>query len=94
MPLWLLAAAALIGVIRVAITLPLARYGSDFVPIWEAVQRYTYEVIYNSWAYFPCTVMYRFGAQGLLTPEEIADVVAYLLDPESDFNTKPAVGSK
>ncbi|UZX15549.1 sulfur oxidation c-type cytochrome SoxX [Thermus sp. PS18] len=60
----------------------------------EAVQRYTYEVVYNSWAYFPCTVMYRFGAQGLLTPEEIADVVAYLLDPESDFNTKPAVGSK
>ena len=51
-------------------------------------------MIYNSWAYFPCTVMYRFGAQGLLTPEEIADVVAYLLDPESDFNTKPAVGSK
>ncbi|WP_105317678.1 sulfur oxidation c-type cytochrome SoxX [Thermus tenuipuniceus] len=60
----------------------------------EAVQRYTYEVIYNAWAYFPCTVMYRFGAQGLLTPEEIADVVAYLLDPESDFNTKPAVGSR
>ncbi|AEV15642.1 MAG: sulfur oxidation c-type cytochrome SoxX [Thermus sp.] len=60
----------------------------------EAVQRYTYEVIYNAWAFFPCTVMYRFGAQGLLTPEEIADVVAYLLDPESDFNTKPAVGSK
>ncbi|GLV47726.1 sulfur oxidation c-type cytochrome SoxX [Thermus sp. LT1-2-5] len=60
----------------------------------EAVQRYTYEVIYNSWAYFPCTVMYRFGAQGLLTPEEIADVVAYLLDPESEFNTKPAVGSR
>jgi sulfur-oxidizing protein SoxX len=60
----------------------------------EAVQRYTYEVIYNSWAYFPCTVMYRFGAQGLLTPEEIADVVAYLLDPESELNTKPAVGSR
>jgi len=31
---------------------------------------------------------------GGLTPEEIAHVVAYLLDPESDFNTKPAVGSK
>ncbi|AFV76650.1 cytochrome c2 [Thermus oshimai JL-2] len=60
----------------------------------EAVQRYTYEVIYNPWAYFPCTVMYRFGALGGLTPEEIADVVAYLLDPESDFNTKPAVGSR
>ncbi len=47
-PLWLLAAAALIGVIRVAITLPLARYGSDFVPIWEAVQRYTQGIpVYN-----------------------------------------------
>ena len=60
----------------------------------EAVQRYTYEVIYNAWAYFPYRVMYRFGALGGLTPEEIAHVVAYLLDPESDFNTKPAVGSK
>jgi len=57
----------------------------------EAVQRYTYEVIYNTWAYFPCTVMYRFGHNGLLKPEEIADVVAYLLDPASDFNTKPAL---
>lgn len=61
----------------------------------EAIQRYTYEVVYNSWAYFPCTVMYRFGVHALLTPEEIADVVAYLLDPASDFNTKPAAtGSK
>jgi len=57
----------------------------------EAIQRYTYEVIYNAWAYFPCTVMYRFGHNGLLKPEEIADVVAYLLDPTSDFNTKPAL---
>ncbi len=56
----------------------------------EAIQRYTYEVIYNAWAYFPCSVMYRFGANKVLTPEEIADVVAYLLDPASDFNTKPA----
>ncbi len=57
----------------------------------EAVQKYTYEVIYNTWAYFPCTVMYRFGHGGLLKPEEIAHVVAYLLDPASDFNTKPAL---
>lgn len=57
----------------------------------QAIQKYTYEVVYNSWAYFPCTVMYRFGHSGLLKPEEIADVVAYLLDPASDFNTKPAV---
>ncbi|MCS7067857.1 MAG: sulfur oxidation c-type cytochrome SoxX [Meiothermus sp.] len=57
----------------------------------EAMQKYTYEVIYNTWAYFPCTVMYRFGHGGLLKPEEIAHVVAYLLDPASDFNTKPAL---
>jgi sulfur-oxidizing protein SoxX len=35
--------------------------------------------------------MYRFGHNGLLKPEEIAHVVAYLLDPASDFNTKPAL---
>lgn len=57
----------------------------------EAVQRYTYEVVYNPWVYYPCTVMYRFGHQGLLKPEEVAHVVAYLLDPASDFNTRPAL---
>lgn len=47
-PMWLLVAGALIGIVRVAIALPLARYGSDFVPIWEAVQRYTQGIpVYN-----------------------------------------------
>lgn len=47
---------------------------------------YTYRKIYNSWAYVPCSVMYRAGVHGRLTPEEIADIVAYLHSPESPIN--------
>ncbi len=46
----------------------------------------TYQRIYNSWSVTPCSVMPRFGYHGLLTPEEIADIVAYLHDPESPIN--------
>jgi sulfur-oxidizing protein SoxX len=67
----------------------LEKYGQRGIS--EAMQKYTYEVIFNAWAYFPCTVMYRFGRNDLLKPEQIADVVAYLLDPASEFNTKPAL---
>lgn len=52
----------------------------------EAIQKYTYEVIYNAHAYFPCTAMPRFGHNGVLTEAQIADVMAYLLDPESPVN--------
>lgn len=48
--------------------------------------RYVYEKIYNAQAYFPCSLMPRFGHNGWLTPEEIADAVAFLLDPESTVN--------
>ncbi len=48
--------------------------------------KYTYEKIYNSWAYVPCSIMYRAGVHGILTPEEIADIVAYLHSPESPVN--------
>ncbi len=47
---------------------------------------YTYRKIYNSWAYVPCSVMYRAGVHGRLTPEEIADIVAYLHSEESPIN--------
>ncbi len=56
----------------------------------EAVVRYTYEKIFSSWITVPCSTMPRYGVNGRLTPEEIADLVAYLLDPESPLN--PAVG--
>ncbi len=50
--------------------------------------RYAYEKIYNAGAYFPCTNMPRFGYHGHLTPAQIADIVAYMLDPESPVNKK------
>ncbi len=46
----------------------------------------TYIRIYNSWAIVPCSVMPRLGYHGVLTPEEIADIVAYMHDPESPLN--------
>ena len=54
----------------------------------EAVVKYTYEKIYNAWAYFPCSNMPRLGHNGFLTPEQITHVVAYLIDPQSPVNKK------
>ena len=54
----------------------------------DAIVKYTYEMIYNPHVYFPCTNMPRIGANGVLTAEEIRDVVGYLLDPESPVNTQ------
>ncbi|MEN8107761.1 MAG: sulfur oxidation c-type cytochrome SoxX [Pseudomonadota bacterium] len=52
----------------------------------EIILKYTYEVIYNPHTYFPCTQMPRFGYHGTLTQEQISDVMAYLLDPDSPVN--------
>ncbi len=46
----------------------------------------TYIRIYNSWAVNPCSGMPRFGYYGVLKPEEIADIVAYMHDPNSPLN--------
>lgn len=54
----------------------------------EAVVKLTYERIYNGWAYAPCSNMPRLGSSGHLTPEQIAHLVAYLVDPQSPINTK------
>jgi sulfur-oxidizing protein SoxX len=54
----------------------------------DAVARYTYERIYNAWAFMPCSNMPRLGSSGFLTPEQISHVVAYLVDPQSPVNTK------
>lgn len=45
-----------------------------------------YQKIYNVQAFFPCSRMPRFGHNQWLTPEEIADAVAFLLDPDSPVN--------
>jgi sulfur-oxidizing protein SoxX len=51
----------------------------------EAVQ-YVYAKIYNAQAFFPCSSMPRFGYNQWLTPQAIADITAFLLDPESPTN--------
>jgi sulfur-oxidizing protein SoxX len=54
----------------------------------EPIIKYTYEMIYNPHVYFPCTNMPRIGANGVLSKEQIRDVVGYLLDPASGANTR------
>lgn len=54
-------------------------YGPEIV-------EYTYNKVYNSNAYSACSNMPRFGHKKLLTPEQIADVLGLLLDPESPVN--------
>lgn len=48
--------------------------------------KFVYEKIYNAQATFPCSLMPRFGHNAWLTPEQIADTVAFLLDPDSPVN--------
>jgi sulfur-oxidizing protein SoxX len=52
----------------------------------EAAQRYVYSKIYNAKAYLACSNMPRFGENGILTEEQIKDLVALLLDPGSPVN--------
>lgn len=51
-----------------------------------AMQRYTYGRIFNPQAFTACSSMPRFGQHAILTPEQIKDVVALLLDPASPVN--------
>ncbi|MCX8085374.1 MAG: sulfur oxidation c-type cytochrome SoxX [Rhodocyclaceae bacterium] len=50
------------------------------------MQKYVYAKIYNAKAYNLCSEMPRFGRVGALTPEQIKDLVALLLDPASPVN--------
>ncbi|OFZ99350.1 MAG: sulfur oxidation c-type cytochrome SoxX [Betaproteobacteria bacterium RIFCSPLOWO2_02_FULL_62_17] len=52
----------------------------------EAIQRYAYAKIYNARAYSVCSNMPRFGHSEILTEQQIKDVVALLLDPNSPVN--------
>lgn len=52
----------------------------------EDMLKYAYTMIYNPHAYFACTNMPRMGAAGVLSQQQIADVMAYLFDPESPVN--------
>jgi sulfur-oxidizing protein SoxX len=51
--------------------------------------RFVYAKIYNAQAFYPCSSMPRFGHNQWLTPQEIADITAFLLDPQSPANKRP-----
>ena len=48
--------------------------------------RYTYAKVYNPDAFNACSSMPRFGHQGILSEQQIKDVVALLMDPASPVN--------
>jgi len=52
----------------------------------DAIQRYTYGKVYNSQAFTACSNMPRFGHNGILTEQQMKDVTALLLDPDSPVN--------
>jgi L-cysteine S-thiosulfotransferase len=54
-------------------------YGPD-------IQKYAYGRIYNSKAFSACSAMPRFGHFGALTEQQIKDLVALLVDPNSPVN--------
>ena len=50
------------------------------------MQKYAYGKVYNSEAFAACSSMPRFGYHGILTEQQIRDVVALLMDPGSPVN--------
>ena len=52
----------------------------------EAMLHYTWTKLWDTHAYNLCSHMPRFGAQGILTEQQLKDVMAYLLDPASPVN--------
>jgi sulfur-oxidizing protein SoxX len=50
------------------------------------MQKYAYSKVYNSQAFSACSSMPRFGHAGILTEQQIKDVVALLMDPKSPIN--------
>ena len=54
-------------------------YGAD-------IQKYAYGKVYDAEAYNACTNMPRFGHKGILTEQQIKDVTALLMDPQSPVN--------
>ena len=60
-------------------------YGKLRGPTPEAMKA-VYEKIYNPHATFACSLMPRFGTNKVLTPEQIKDLVALLMDKDSPVN--------
>jgi sulfur-oxidizing protein SoxX len=52
----------------------------------DDVVKYTWAKLYNAQAYNACSRMPRFGHNGVLTEQQMKDVMALLLDPQSPVN--------
>jgi sulfur-oxidizing protein SoxX len=52
----------------------------------ETDTKAAYDKIYNAHTTFPCSLMPRFGANGVLTIEQITDLVALLMSADSPVN--------
>jgi len=52
----------------------------------DETRRYAYGKVYNAQAFAACSNMPRFGHNGILTEQQIRDVVALLTDPQSPVN--------
>ncbi|MBD3767471.1 MAG: sulfur oxidation c-type cytochrome SoxX [Gammaproteobacteria bacterium] len=63
----------------------LVGYGKTRGTSAEIIQ-YTYDKIYNAQAFMPCSNMPRFGHNGIITAQQVADITAFLLSPESPVN--------
>ena len=54
----------------------------------DVMLQYTWTKLWNTHAYNVCSHMPRFGAQGILTEEQLKDVMAFLFDPDSPVNNR------
>ncbi|HWS73566.1 MAG TPA: sulfur oxidation c-type cytochrome SoxX [Quisquiliibacterium sp.] len=52
----------------------------------EAVVRYTWGKLWNAHAFTACSQMPRFGDAGILSQQQLRDVMALLMDPSSPIN--------
>lgn len=52
----------------------------------EPMLKYTWTRLYNTHAYNPCAHMPRFGAAGILSEQQLKDIMALLFDPASPVN--------
>jgi len=52
----------------------------------EPIVKYTWGKVWNSHAFNACSQMPRYGDAGILTPQQMQDVMALLLDPNSPVN--------
>jgi sulfur-oxidizing protein SoxX len=64
---------------------PLLGYGKNR-NFSEADTKLVYEKIYNAQATFPCSNMPRLGANKVLTVDQIKDLVALVMSPDSPVN--------